>query len=199
MSIADDPDARAGALAQIIGARAASSTRPFIVAIDGRSGVGKSTLAKRLAARLSGALIEGDDFFAGGVGVRADPPEILARDCIDWRRLAGVLRDVIANRPARYRPFDWQAFDGSLSARATIIRLRPIVIVEGVYAARPELGDLVDHRVLLHLDEDERMRRLLDREGEISPWERQWHRAEDWYFANVAMPGHFDTVMGKLV
>jgi uridine kinase len=60
--------------------------RPTLVAIDGRSGVGKSTFAKRLARLRETAIIEGDDFYAGGVGLRTDSPAERAESCIDWRR-----------------------------------------------------------------------------------------------------------------
>ena len=183
-------------LASRLRALAAGQNRPFVAAVDGRSGTGKSTLAAALADELSAALVDGDDFFAGGVGLRDDPAPALARDCIDWRRQADVLRKLIAGRPASYHPFDWNAFDGRLSVQMVTIAPRPFIVVEGVYAARPEFGDLIDHHVLLRVAEDERMRRLLKREGRITAWERQWHRAEDWYFANVATPQMFDSVIG---
>ena len=37
--------------------------------------------------------------------------------------------------------------------------------------------------------------RLREREGEIGPWERQWHEAEDWYFAEAATEAGFDLVL----
>jgi hypothetical protein len=64
-----------------------------------------------------------------------------------------------------------------------------------VYAARPELADLIDMRVLLRVPDAVRMERLLAREGSLGPWERQWHAAEEWYFANVAPPEAFDVVI----
>lgn len=58
--------------------------RPFVVAIDGRSGVGKSTFARDLAERLGAALVEGDDFFAGGW-----PSATTARENAPPRALTG--------------------------------------------------------------------------------------------------------------
>lgn len=43
----------------------------------------------------------------------------------------------------------------------------------------------------------ERERRLLAREGVLTPWERQWHRAEDWYFEHLARPEDFDALIGE--
>jgi uridine kinase len=54
-----------------------------------------------------------------------------------------------------------------------------IVILEGVYAARPELADLLDLRVMLAVPDEVRTARLMAREGTIGPWEQQWHDSED--------------------
>ena len=174
---------------------AALPARPCVVAIDGRSGAGKSTLAQALADVLSAAFVEGDDFYAGGVVVRADPADVLARDCIDWRAQRQVLEALKAGQAARYHPFDWDAFDGTTSRRVKVIPPCPVIILEGVYANRTELRDLVDMSVLLVVDDVERERRLVAREGELTAWERQWHRAEDWYFETDARAAAFDLVI----
>lgn len=166
-----------------------------LIAIDGRSGVGKSTIAEQLAQRLDAALVSGDDFYAGGTEIHAGSPEDLADICIDRRRLGAVLKDLKAGRAVDYRAFDWDRFDESLSVEPVTIRPRPVVIAEGVYANHPDLGHLVDLSVLVRVPEAERARRLLDREGALTAWERQWHRAEDWYFATAARPEHFDVVI----
>lgn len=168
---------------------------PFLVAIDGRSGVGKSTLAAGLARALHGVCIEGDDFYAGGVDLRQDSAETLAGVCIDWRRQRVVLEALKNGQAAAYAPFDWEALDGSLAAHLVRVEARDVLLFEGVYSARPELRDLVDLAVLVRVSEAERQQRLLAREGEISAWERQWHRAEDWYFDSIAPEGSFDLVV----
>lgn len=87
------------------------------------------------------------------------------------------------------------AFDGRLRIKPTAIRPKPVVILEGVYAARPELADLVDTSVILAVPEDLRISRLLAREGTIGPWELQWHDAEEFYFRHVMPPDAFDVIV----
>lgn len=171
--------------------------RPYLVALDGRSGVGKSTLAKQLAEALAATLLDGDSFFAGGTAVRRDSPEERARGCIDWRRQRAVLEAVREGRSASYYAFDWQAFDGRLETQLTVVAPQPgaLVIVEGVYSARPELSDLFDLRVLVRAPDGLRLARLIAREQGLSAWERQWHEAEDWYFAHAALPAGFDVIV----
>jgi uridine kinase len=182
-------------LIAMLESRIETSRHPIVLAIDGRSGAGKSTLAAALADRLPSVIVPGDDFFAGGVEISADPPEELARRCIDWQRQRATIEALLQYGRAQYFPFDWDAFDNSLAAMPVVLAVAPLLIIEGVYSARPELADLVDHAIFLDVSEAIRKRRLQAREGEIGAWERQWHRAEDWYFAAVAPPDRFDLVL----
>lgn len=168
---------------------------PLVVAIDGRSGVGKSTLAGWLARELPAGLIEGDDFYAGGTGILGDPPKARAARCIDWRAQRRVLSDLRQGQAASYHAFDWDAFDGSLQERRTEVAPAAIILLEGVYAARPELRAFVDLSILLQVPDTVRLSRLMAREGEIGPWERQWHEAEAWYFAEAAPASGFNLVL----
>jgi len=182
-------------LASDIQHSASQSRSPFVVAIDGRSGAGKSTLATLLAKRLNALVISGDDFFSGGVTLRNDPPSVLADICIDWRRLREVLLTLLTVGQAHFSPFDWEAFDGSKGIDPVVLELCDIIIIEGVYSARPELRALVDFSVLIDIPEDLRRQRLIKREGEIGDWERQWHLAEHWYFRNRVSPQDFNAVI----
>lgn len=181
-------------LADTIAQAARQVGRPFIVALDGRSGAGKSTLAGTLADSLDAAVIENDDFYAGGIELRYDSSALRAAACIDWTRQRSVLEALRAGREASWRAFDWNAFDGRLCDALTTIEPRPVVILEGVYSARPELAGLLDFRVELAVPEDVRMARLVAREGTIGPWEWQWHEAEDFYFQYVMPSAAFDVV-----
>lgn len=91
----------ANTLADIIARSARQKVSPFIVAIDGRSGVGKSTIARALAERLDACVIEGDDFYAGGVDLRTDSPASRAVACIDWVRQRAVLESLLSGKLAR--------------------------------------------------------------------------------------------------
>jgi uridine kinase len=174
---------------------AAKTDRPYLIALDGRSGVGKSTLAALIADNVGAAIIDGDDFFAGGTAVRSDTPALRAADCIDWTHQRAVLDVLRQGRAARWRAFDWDAFDGRLKSSVTELSPRSVVILEGVYSARPELADLIDMKVLVTLSDAWREARLLAREGSIGPWERQWHEAEAHYFNEVMPSGRFEVVL----
>lgn len=179
----------------LILATARTRPGPLVVAIDGRSGTGKSTLARALADRLAATVIEGDDFYVGGTGIEGDPPQSRAARCIDWQSQRRVLSALRAGQAASYHAFDWDAFDGSLSPESTWVAPARVLILEGAYSARPELRDLLDVTILATVPKTVREARLLEREGEIGPWERQWHEAEDWYYAHAAPEAGFDLVL----
>lgn len=173
----------------------AHTDHPVLIAIDGCSGAGKSTIAEHVALYLFAAMVSCDDFYAGGADVLPLDPKKLADICIDRSRLRKTLETLKANRHVLYAPFDWQAFDGSPAASQVLTAPRPFIIAEGVYSAHPDLRDIVDIAVLVRTPPAERERRLTEREGVIGRWERQWLRAEDWYFRSLAPPKCFDIVI----
>ncbi|MEO1136962.1 MAG: hypothetical protein AAFW68_10215 [Pseudomonadota bacterium] len=166
---------------------------PVLVAIDGRSGVGKSLLGGNIAAQTHGALISGDDFYAGGTAVHVElSAESLADICIDRKRLRTVLLKLKSGRDETFHPFDWEHFDGRLADQEKTLKSNAVLILEGVYSFHPDFRDLVDLSVLIETPEATRLQRLISREGQLSEWERQWHRAEDWYFDTLSSPDVFE-------
>ena len=107
---------------------------------------------------------------------------------IDWRRLrAEALAPLLAGRPARGHPFDFQAGHG-LAAHTVTRDPARVIVLDGVYLARPELADLIDLAILVEAADDTvRRQRLLAREGAsfMAAWHRRWDAAEDYYFTHV--------------
>lgn len=174
-------------------------SRPVLVAIDGGSGAGKSTLAREVGSRVGGAVIDGDDFYAGGTAAEWDAMSAAekAAHCIDWRRQRPVLETLARGRPASWRPYDWESDDGRLLERPTVCQPAPVVILEGVYSARPELADLFDLRVLCDTPAETRRQRIVARDGgaDRTEWNRRWEEAEQWYFGRVMPRDRFDLVL----
>jgi len=169
--------------------------RPYFIAIDGRSAAGKSTFASRLSEVVNSLVIHGDDFFAGGVDIRNEPPSRLAASCINWREQVAAIESLQSTGVAVYHRFDWQAFDGTQERALTTLTVQPIVILEGVYSARPELRSYFDCFILIEVDDQRRKKQWLKREGEITAWDKQWLEAEDWYFANISHRSLFDFIV----
>lgn len=173
--------------------------RPVVVAIDGRSGVGKSTFASLLADRHQGRVVVSDDFWCGlsAEDLFALAPAERADVCIDWQRIASeVLEPLRRAKVACWQPFDWETGAG-LSSRVLTCPPAPVIVLEGAYSGREELRPFVDLTVLITLDDLTRRARLVSREGAeaMTGWHGLWDEAEDHYFALLQPPQSFDFVL----
>lgn len=197
----------------LISADLADRSEPLFVALDGRSGSGKSTVAAAVAELLGAdeagdtvvTVIEGDQFYAGGSAATWDgrSPDEKVAGVIDWRRQRQVLEALRAKGTASWSEFDWDSDDwdsdraplapGPVGCEAT-----QVVILEGAYSARPELADLFDRRVLLDVPAEVRRVRLLRREGDdhLPEWDERWSEAEDRYFGQILRAEDVDLVIG---
>ncbi|MEV6286704.1 hypothetical protein [Kribbella sp. NPDC051770] len=116
------------------------STRPLVVAVDGRSGSGKSTLAGRLAAAIAGAaVVHGDD-------VAWNAP------MFGWSELLakGVLEPVRRGEAVSYRPPAWEEHGRGGAIEVPVDA--SLVVVEGVGVGRRDLAGLVDVLVWVQSD-----------------------------------------------
>lgn len=184
------PEDAADRVAALVDARA----RPYVIAVDGPSGAGTSTLADALGRRLDGAVLRGDDFYRDmpeDERWELDAAEGLER-YFDWQRLRReALEPLSRGEPARYRPYSWTAA-GGLAAEPVVVPASAVVIVDGVYSARPQFADLLDLRVLVETPAEERLRRLHVRGHGNDRWWSRWSAAEDLYFMTVRPPASFD-------
>jgi uridine kinase len=172
-----------------------------VVALDGRSGSGKSTLAEVIGRELDAAVVHVDDFYRDmpDADRRALSPADGVDRYFDWQRLRDeALEPLTARRPALFRCFDWDSGHG-LGDLITV-QPREVLLVEGVYSARPEFDHFVDLRVLVAVADRQRMQRLADRTGGVprtdpTGWHARWEAAEAFYFETVRLPRDFDLIV----
>jgi molybdopterin-guanine dinucleotide biosynthesis protein A/uridine kinase len=172
-------------------------SKPYVIAIDGPSGSGKSTLAAALALRLPATVIDGDDFYSSQLPALSEAERDAMSEAdaatvvIDWRRLRSeALAPLLERQAACYMPYDWEAGDGSLASEKQL-PAADVIIIDGVYSARPELADLIDLRVLVDVEPGVRYQRLAQRQ-DAPMWAEFWDRAERHYFTEVQPPEVFD-------
>jgi uridine kinase len=173
-----------------------------LVALDGMGGSGKSTLAAALAELRGAVVVHGDDFYRpmdAEERARLSPAQGYDR-YFDWQRLrAEVLAPLAAGRDAAYRRYDWET--GALAPdEIHTVSGSGIVVVEGVFTARPELADYYGLVVYVDTPREESMRRLRERGHDHGPidWESRWRLAEEHYLAttrpreraHLVVPGH---------
>jgi para-aminobenzoate synthetase len=194
------------AIVGLIRQRTKSAGSPFVVAIDGRSGSGKSTIAALAAEAVGAVVVPTDDFFRAQTTDQdwdRKSAEQRAADALDWRRLrTEALEALREGRAARWHAYDFAAGprpDGSYPMRREITTRAPegVIILDGAYSSRPELLDLIGLTVLVEAAKQVRDRRLAAREAAavLAVWHARWDPAEDHYFTRVRPPERFDLVV----
>lgn len=153
-----------------------------VIAIDGRSAAGKSTLASQLAALYGAAVVHMDDFFL--------PPELRTPQRFKTpggnvhaeRFAAEVLPFLRQGTSFGYRRFDCRVMDyaGEMTVPAA-----PLIVVEGAYACHPCFGKYADLTVFCDISPQEQQARILARNGQAG-WQmfsERWIPLEEAYFA----------------
>lgn len=152
----------------------------ILVAIDGRSAAGKTTLAEQLEEELDCTVIHMDDFFLRPEQRTAQRLEEPGGN-VDYERfLEEVLLPLRAGKAFSYAPFDChtQGFKSSVQ-----VEPERVTVVEGSYSCHPALRDYYDLRIFLSLDPEDQARRILlrnpDRAGMFL---ERWIPLEEKYF-----------------
>jgi uridine kinase len=128
------------------------SAKPHIILIDGKSGVGKTHIAERIAGALDATLVHLDDAYPGWGGL------VNGRDAV----IETVLTPLASGLPGRYRTWDWER-----DSAGEIIEVAPadVVVIEGCGVSTPLSRELASTMVWVECDESERLARLVDRDG----------------------------------
>ncbi|QHT61492.1 hypothetical protein GXP70_16995 [Paenibacillus lycopersici] len=196
--------AAANAIAHAVRTAQAMHAIPFIAAIDGGSGAGKTTLAHLAAEQLAewripAAVVHIDDFFDASVpDAEWDrcTDEQKCRRCMDWRRLRReALEPLLAGHGANYRPFSFET-DDRLAAHTVTVQSAAVILLDGIYGTLPELLDLIGLSILIEVPPATRYRRHNERENsEDTEWHARWDSAETYYFTRLRPPSSFDVVI----
>lgn len=162
------------------------TARPFIIALDGRSGSGKSNfasaLAQYLAANASVAVLHLEDAYHGWDG--------LLDAC---QRYSQLLPQLAAGDTVVLPTWNWDEhrIDSSISFTPA-----QVVIVEGVGAANSAASAWLDFSIWLEAPEELRKQRALARDGETyAPHWQRWAAQEESYLGSDAPDQHADLVL----
>jgi uridine kinase len=186
-----------------------ANIKPLLVAIDGGSGSGKSSIARVITKQLNATLIATDDFYAAEItheGWVNRSYKQRAADVINRQSLrTNVLEPLMNGLSASWKRFDFDAGprpDGTYNIESTVINYFPndLIILEGAYSCQPELADLIHLKILIEVPVHIRHGRLQCREdqGFLMHWHERWDEAEQYYLSEVCPPSSFDIVIENI-
>ena len=183
-----------GLISLLAAALAQQPTKPLVLALDGRCGSGKTTLAAALAQRFPASItLHTDDFYLPPAQ-RMDGWERIPCANMDLTRLRDeVLCPAKAGNPVPYRAYSCR--EGAYRAPQQL-SAQPLVILEGSYSHHPLLAPYEDFRVFLTCSDAEQTRRLQAREGDRYPdFAARWVPLEEAYFTQHNIEDAADFVM----
>lgn len=157
---------------RILSAQPPASMPVRLVAVDGPGGSGKSTFAARLAETLGDApVVHTDDLAFHDHATRW------------WQLLEDwVLEPLAVGQPARFQRYDWD-----LRRRTDWCEIppAPVVLIEGVSAARAAIRDRLTLSVWVQAPRELRLRRGLERDGlGLAGFWADWMAEEDAFYAD---------------
>jgi len=159
-----------------LAARLARGPQPWVLLIDGRSGAGKTQLARALARRTGARIVSLDEVYPGWDGLAAGAAAV-----------PGIIRE------GRWRRWDWIA---DAPGEPAHVGRDGSLIVEGCGAITRASRALADHAWWIDRDDAERRERALGRDGEAyAPhWER-WAAQEEALARREGSPALADLVL----
>lgn len=156
--------------------------RPVLIALDGRCGSGKTTLAAQLAEQFPGsAVFHIDDYYLPPAQRIPNWAETPCANMDLTRLREEVLVPAQAGAAVHCRAYSCR--EGAYLPEQCVPPA-PLYILEGSYSHHPILAGFYDLKVFVTCSKEEQARRLQAREGErYENFVRRWIPLEEAYFA----------------
>jgi uridine kinase len=154
-----------------------------VIAIDGRSGAGKSSLAARLQGELGAALVSLEDLYGGWDGLERGIDLLVSK----------VLEPLSAGRAARVPRYDWVS---RTWGEPWVLEPPAVLIAEGAGAGARRAAAYAETVIWMEAAPSVRKKRALERDGEtFAPYWDMWAAQEDLMLAREHTPERADLVI----
>lgn len=174
--------------------RADGKNAPIVVAIDGRCGSGKSTMASMLSDIIGAGVVHVDDFFLP-IELRTEDRLAQPGGNVHYERFAEeILPNLKGNIDFTYQRFVCRSMQLGEQRK---VSGASVYVVEGAYSHHPYLGEYADVKVFSHVEEKEQLRRIEERDGGrmLTSFKERWIPMEESYFAEYRVRECADIVV----
>ncbi len=161
--------------------RKASGKEYFVVALDGRCGAGKTTLASEIKNLCDCQVFPMDHFFLRPEQ-RTKERLMCPGGNVDYERFEEeVLKALGREEEFCYRPY---SCGEQKLAEPLKIKRTPLILVEGSYSCHPALRSYYDMKIFLTIGKQEQLRRIEVRNGRegLNAFIEKWIPLEEQYF-----------------
>lgn len=141
----------------------------YIIGIAGGTGSGKTTVARKIIESLPQgevALIPQDSYYIETTGMPMEERRKINYDhpsAFDWELLVRQVRDLKAGRAIEQPTYSY--LECNRLEPTLHVEPRKVVLIEGILAlAHKELRDLMDLKIFVDADPDERLIRVIERD-----------------------------------
>lgn len=167
-----------------------------VIAIEGGSASGKTTLGEMLAELYNCTIFHMDDFFLRPEQRTAERYAEPGGNVDRERFLEEVLIPLSENRPVDYRKFDCSTF-----RLAPPVRIVPekLTVIEGVYSMHPELSGYYDFSVFLEISPELQSARISKRNSPqvARRFSDEWIPLERAYFSEMKVRERCDMLIAR--
>ncbi|MBR2142171.1 AAA family ATPase [Anaerovibrio sp.] len=163
-----------------------------IVAIDGRCGAGKTTLASYLQEKTGATVFHLDDFFLRPEQRTVTRLEQPGENVDHERFFSEVLEPLRAGAiELSYQRFDCKT---QLLQEAVNVKAGNLCIVEGAYSCHSSLINMYDFRIFVTVSPEEQLERIIKRNGRegAEVFKKRWIPLEEKYFAAYSIEDKCD-------
>lgn len=162
-----------------------TSKETLMIAIDGKCGSGKTTLADLLNEIYQGNIFHMDDFFLQPYQRSSQRLEKPGENVDHERFLEEVLKPLSQKQDIIYQPFDCSKMQ--LSDQCETIPFQKVSLIEGTYSLHPDLIDYYDLKIVTTIDDKTQMERIIKRNGPdlAKKFEDLWIPLENNYFKQL--------------
>ena len=160
-----------------------SAAKPIVVAIDGRSCAGKSTLAEMLSLVYQASIVHMDDFFLPQ-NLRTPQRYAQAGGNVHYERfIEEVLPHIRSGEAFKYRRFNCRIMD---YGEEVLVNKANLMLVEGAYSLLPCFGEYYDLAIFMDIEPKEQLARLKHRNPLLlRDFQEKWIPLEEKYFETL--------------